>query len=144
MALCESLVHEGNKNKDKIIISDLETQMQTHKTCDSVAGIKDNFPHSQFVWMMGTDNALSFHTWNNWEDILEQIPTLSLYRGEEKTKIMDCTLMQSKTQNHVILSESQNHPLTPHTSYWILDNEVVDISSTQIREEIRQAAENGV
>ena len=51
----------------RINVTNLEAQLNTRYTIDSMKGIKQNFPEKRFVWIMGADNLLQFPQWNNWE-----------------------------------------------------------------------------
>ena len=60
---------EASRHPD-IYVTDIERQMGTHYTVDTLAALKSHFPHTNFIWLMGTDNLLQIHHWQNWERIL--------------------------------------------------------------------------
>src|SRR5690349_15158433 len=46
-----------------IYVTDIEMQMKTRFTVDTLTALKDRFPRTKFVWLMGTDNLLQVHRW---------------------------------------------------------------------------------
>ncbi len=47
----------------------LETAMGTRYTADSLAVLRQRFPKTRFVWLMGADNLGQIHRWQNWRSI---------------------------------------------------------------------------
>ncbi len=47
----------------------LETLMGTRYTADSLALLRQRFPKTRFVWLMGADNLGQIHRWQNWRSI---------------------------------------------------------------------------
>jgi nicotinate-nucleotide adenylyltransferase len=58
----------------RLRVSDIETQMGSQYTFDTVIRLKKRFPQLRFVWIMGTDNLLTFHRWRNWQRLAERVP----------------------------------------------------------------------
>jgi nicotinate-nucleotide adenylyltransferase len=58
----------------RLRVSDIETQMGTRYTLDTVTRLKRRFPALRFVWLMGSDNLLSFHRWRHWQRLAMTIP----------------------------------------------------------------------
>ena len=58
----------------RINVTNLEGQLNTRYTIDSMKKIKESFPEKRFVWIMGADNLLQFPQWNNWEDLFSTVP----------------------------------------------------------------------
>lgn len=116
----------------RIIVSDLETQLGTNTTYDTVRGIRRHFPSTDFVWISGMDNALSLHTWNRWRDLLGEICMVHLSRKPATTLIRACPL-RMLNQRHVVVGKAGLFPLNPRTTYWMMQKKMVNISSTEIR-----------
>lgn len=64
----------------RIRVSDIECQLETQLTADTVAALKARFPHVRFVWIMGADNLLQFHRWAAWREIARMVPIVVLAR----------------------------------------------------------------
>ena len=57
----------------RVKITDLEAQMGTRYTAETLAGLMARYPGVRFVWLMGADNLASFHRWDNWRWIMENV-----------------------------------------------------------------------
>jgi nicotinate-nucleotide adenylyltransferase len=57
-----------------MIVTDVETKLQTHFTIDTLKALKKRFPGVLFVWLMGADNLAGFEQWRGWQDIARLIP----------------------------------------------------------------------
>ncbi len=55
----------------KIIISDIESRLNTIYTSDTLKRLKQKYPRHKFFWLMGTDNLIQLPKWKNWEEIFE-------------------------------------------------------------------------
>jgi nicotinic acid mononucleotide adenylyltransferase len=80
------------------------------------------------------DNALTLHQWNRWKDLLALIPMVHLTRKPATSLIRRCPLRLYARQKHVFVESSGRWPLEAGTTYWMLQNRMVNISSTEIRE----------
>lgn len=61
-------------NDPRIIVSSLEAELGTRFTIDTLAALTAGLATTRFVWLMGSDNALSFTTWRRWRDIANLVP----------------------------------------------------------------------
>ena len=55
----------------RIDVTDLEAQLGTRYTYETVAYLVRRCPQVHFVWIMGADNLRSFHRWQRWRGIAE-------------------------------------------------------------------------
>lgn len=62
-------------------ISNLEQQINTQYTMQTLRYLKRRYPRTTFVWLMGADNLAGFHRWENWADILTHFRVLVLDRA---------------------------------------------------------------
>jgi nicotinate-nucleotide adenylyltransferase len=58
----------------RIAILDLEAQIDTRYTYETIAWLRRHCPGVHFVWIMGADNLRSFHRWQKWQGIAELVP----------------------------------------------------------------------
>lgn len=118
----------------KIIITGMEKDFGTNYSYESIKILKKRFPYTDFAWISGMDNIHNFHLWRNWREILSEICMIHITRQPSLQLVKQCPLRMLATQRHVFLESSSPLPLTPNTSYWLLQNKMLDISSTGIRE----------
>jgi nicotinate (nicotinamide) nucleotide adenylyltransferase len=58
----------------RILVSDLEAQLGTRFTVDSLTVLRRRFPKLHFVWLMGTDNLVQLPRWRDWQKIFTVVP----------------------------------------------------------------------
>lgn len=121
----------------RILVTDLENQLGSSYTYETVQSLRAHFPRTDFVFITGMDNALSFHKWNNWKDILDTMTTCHIARPPAQKLIQNCPLKGLNTQTHITLHRSEKVSLEPKITYWIKQRKMVFLSSTQIRNDYK-------
>jgi nicotinate-nucleotide adenylyltransferase len=58
----------------RIDVIDLEAQIGTRFTYETIAYLVRRCPRARFVWIMGADNLRSFHRWQRWRGIAALVP----------------------------------------------------------------------
>ena len=102
----------------RILVTDIERQLGTYKSIDSVKALKKRFPQTNFTFLAGTDNALYLHKWEEWRSLIKEVPFLFIARPPA-------------------LNLVQNFPakMISHSNIdWILSTKLVDQSSTNLRD----------
>jgi nicotinate-nucleotide adenylyltransferase len=64
----------------RLIVSDIEAQLGTRYTVDTIRALQRRFPGVTFVWLMGSDNLENFHRWRNWQEIARRLPLAVVQR----------------------------------------------------------------
>ena len=126
--LCEDLV-----DHPKVLISDIEKDFGTTITYYSIRKLKTLYPHTQFVWISGMDNALGLHRWHHWQDLLKEICMVHLTRNPARSLVSACPLRMYQKQKHVVIDKGGHYPLDSGTTYWMMQKKMVNVSSTEIR-----------
>jgi nicotinate-nucleotide adenylyltransferase len=107
------ILTEAVKANSFTAVSDIEYHLpKPSYTYRTLRELKKNYPHHRFALIMGSDNAADINTWKHWEEILE---------------------------NHTVyVYPRKNAPCVhPHPGIICVDLPYWDISSTQIREMIK-------
>ena len=108
------------EGEERITVSDLELRREGPSyTYETVEQLHAQYPEDQLILLMGTDMFLSFHQWKNPERILKYAQLGVFYRGTPG----------ERADIHRRKAEMEQQGYTVH----LLQNEVVDISSTQLR-----------
>jgi nicotinate-nucleotide adenylyltransferase len=103
-----------------ITVSDLELRREVPSyTYETVEQLHARYPQDQLILLMGTDMFLSFHQWRYPQRILKHAQLGVFYRG----------IPAEQANIHRVKAEMERQGHTVH----LLQNEVVDISSTQLR-----------
>ena len=58
----------------RIFATDIEVDLETRFTFDTVRALQERFPQTHFVWLMGADNMIELPRWKNWRALMETIP----------------------------------------------------------------------
>ena len=88
-------------------------------TYETVAALRGAYPDAEIFLLMGSDMFLSFQSWKCPEKILADASLGVFYRGEKGEK--------AQVQTPKAALEAAGHRV------WLIENDVVDISSTQLR-----------
>ncbi len=127
--LCASML----KNEPRILATTIEEKLNTTYSHATISKLKTHFPKTDFAWITGMDNAHNLHLWERWKDILAQICIVHITRHPPIKLVKNCPVRMLSSQRHIILVQGGRIPLTPHTTYWLLQKKMINISSTKIR-----------
>ena len=127
-----ALCREINTNP-KIIVTGIEKEFGTNYSYATIKAIKKHFPYTQFAWISGMDNVHNFHLWQYWREFLSEMCMIHVTRHPPLQLVKQCSLRMLSSQKHVFVDHGGAFPLESNTSYWLLQNKAVDISSTEIR-----------
>ena len=58
----------------RVVVTDIEAQLGTRYTGETLAQLFALYPGVQFVWLMGADNLAQFHRWQKWKQIARSLP----------------------------------------------------------------------
>ncbi len=64
----------------RFLVSDLEQQIKTRYTAETLQALRGAFKRGKFVWIMGADSLANLHRWHHWTDIAESLPMAVLAR----------------------------------------------------------------
>ena len=57
-----------------IQVTDIEAELGTSFTSETLTALKDWYPEARFVWLMGADNLCQIHRWRDWSQIFHTVP----------------------------------------------------------------------
>ncbi len=57
-----------------IVVTDIETDLGTRYTADTLTALCGRYPDAKFVWLMGADNLVQIHRWRDWSRIFHTVP----------------------------------------------------------------------
>ncbi len=111
----------------------LEAELGTTYTYETIAGLKTYFPHTDFLWICGMDNAHIFHHWDKWQDIIEMVPVSFIARPPANYLVKACPLRMMHNIPHHHNTAGRQTDLKTRGIYWLKGNKMLDISSTKMR-----------
>ncbi|SHE92620.1 nicotinate-nucleotide adenylyltransferase [Loktanella atrilutea] len=68
----------------RVAITDIEARLGTRITAQTLQALQDRYPGVRFVWLMGADNLVQFHRWNDWRWIMDNVPVGILARPGDR------------------------------------------------------------
>lgn len=64
----------------RVAVTDIEAQLGTRHTAQTIRALRAARPAVRFVWLMGADNLAQFHLWQDWQAIMRMVPVGVLAR----------------------------------------------------------------
>lgn len=100
-----------------VTVSDVEQKLpKPSYSIQTIKYLKAQYPDAEFVFCMGEDSLAQFHTWRDYQEILQE-----------------CDLLVAKRPG--VSHQQVESSILDHVQF--VDHEPLDISSTDIREQIK-------
>jgi nicotinate-nucleotide adenylyltransferase len=110
------LVNIAIENQPKFKASNIEFKLpQPSYTINTLTYLTEKYPNTKFALIMGSDNLENFHKWKNYEEILKRFELYVYPRPE-----------------------NDGGALKNHTNVKLINAPLMEISSTMIRQAIRE------
>lgn len=119
----------------KILVMDLEAKLDTRYTVDTLCKLKQKFPHTRFVWLMGADNLKQIPRWKDWQDIFALVP-IAVFR--RPAYVVGRTLgkaAQRFRRSWMPASRAKSLAGQVAPAWLVLDNQLNSLSATGIRQQ---------
>ena len=113
-----------DNNHFKLSNFEIEREGVTH-TADTVRLLKEEHPECEYFFILGADSLFYIDTWYHPDQILGQIPIIAAVRGDADQEDLKKQIVSLKERY-------------PASQIALLDTPHIEISSTMIRENIRQ------
>ncbi|MCF6273853.1 MAG: nicotinate-nucleotide adenylyltransferase [Rhodobacteraceae bacterium] len=114
----------------RVEISDIETRLNTRYTADTLKALQQRYPRVNFIWLMGADNLASFHKWQEWKWIAQNVPIGVMARPGEQIRA-GLSPMAQQFARYRVAPAALAHSKAPAWS--LIGGPMQDISSTEIR-----------
>ncbi len=117
----------------RIHVTDIEKHLGTRYTADTIPALKIRFPRTRFIWLMGTDNLLQIHRWQEWEKIFLSVPVAVLDRPPRGNTVKSCRALE-RFRSRLLPQDEAARLKHAHAPAWtILHIPLNGQSSTAIR-----------
>ena len=93
----------------RVYVTDIEAQLGTRYTAQTLAALRGKYPKIRFVWLMGADNLAQLHHWQTWRDIMHAVPIGVLARPGDRLAAL--TSKAALTYRHARVKASSRHLL---------------------------------
>jgi nicotinate-nucleotide adenylyltransferase len=117
----------------RVRITDLEAQIGTRYTAQTLARMQALYPGVRFVWLMGADNLVQFSQWQDWQGIMRSVSVGVLARPGQRISARSSKTARVFRRFRLRKSGSRllGHAKAPRWCF--LNVPMVDHSSTKIR-----------
>ncbi len=123
-----------------IRVLDLEAQEDLRYSIDTVRYLKQRFPRTQFVWLMGADNLAGFHRWRAWKTIAKLVPIAVLDRAPYALNALHGRFAQQFHTNRLCPSAAHQLPLKQLPAWVYLSIPRHPLSATALRKKLGSSA----
>lgn len=114
----------------KIIVTDMERELDTQFTVDTLAALRMRFPSTHFVWLIGADNFEQLPRWRRWPQIFENIP-IAVFRRAGFEASGEAAIRFAKARHSAAFAKKL--AAVPPPAWLVLDNPLNLLSATAIR-----------
>lgn len=121
---------------DKLKISEIELEVDSNYTFDTLTYLLGKFKGSKFVWLMGADSLLGVDKWYRWQDFLNMIPLAVFNRGDLKDSYQQCAAYQYIFPNILEEQDAKELIVAGSPSLCFLNIKVHPESATRIRNQL--------
>ena len=121
-----------------IKVKEIEKKINSKYSYQTIKYLNKHYKNLNFFWLMGADNLINFHNWQNAHRIFNEIPIVVFRRYGYNNKALKSNIANFY-KNFRINSKNirlSNFKKTP--AWTIIQNKEIKISSTEIRKQREQ------
>ncbi len=116
----------------RIMATAIEHDLGTVRSYDTLKALRARFTATDFVFLMGSDSAQSFHRWYRWREI-PGLVALGVLGRPPVQEFCRASPLKLSPLAHRHLSRAEAVPLLPGTCYWMSGHALSTLSSTLLR-----------
>lgn len=124
----------------RVVISDIEAQIDSRFTYDTLFWLRQRAPRVHFVWIMGADNLSQFHLWRSWRAIAGLVPIAVVDRPGSTLKAISSPAGAALARWRVPERDAARFATMAPPALIFLHGPRSGLSSTALRSERRGAA----
>ena len=114
----------------RVTVTDMEARLGTRHTAHTLRALMRRYPGVRFVWLMGADNLVQFHRWDDWRWIMKNVPVGVLARpGSGVTGLLGRAARAFRGGR--VAPDVLGRSMAPAWSF--ADLPMIDVSSSDIR-----------
>lgn len=117
----------------RVTVTDLEAQIGTRYTAETLHWLIRHRPGVRFVWLMGADNLAQFHRWQEWERIMEMVPVGVLARPETRISAQMSKVARIHAADRLPPSQARRLGRATPPAWCFVNMPLVALSSSAIR-----------
>ena len=122
------------KNKP-IKIKEIEKKINSKFSYQTIKYLNNYYRNINFFWLMGADNLINFHNWQNADKIFSEIPVVVFRRYGYNNKALKSYTSNIYKNFRVINKNLHIKDFKKLPAWTIIKNKEIRISSTEIRKQ---------
>ena len=116
-----------------IQIKEIEKKIGSDYSYKTINYILRHYKNIKFFWLMGADNLISFHKWQKWQKIFDNMSIVIFKRHGYNTKALKSIASNKYVHKRISKSKINLEDFDILPSWTIIENKEIKISSTEIR-----------
>ena len=117
----------------KIKLSSIELKNNFHYSFQVLKFLQQRKRHIKFIWVMGEDNIIQFHLWENWQWVARNVRIAVIARGKNRSLVNSSIFAQKYRAFRLKSSQSVQLQFFKPPVWCIVDSKKVNLSSTDLR-----------
>ncbi|MEM9575860.1 MAG: nicotinate-nucleotide adenylyltransferase [Pseudomonadota bacterium] len=117
----------------KVTVTDIEAELGTRYTAETITALRARYPGVRFVWLMGADNLAQFHRWQDWRQIARTVPLGILARPGDRMRARMSPAARFLAQYRIAGHASQLLGRADAPAWCYVNVPMVDLSSSDLR-----------
>ncbi|MGQ5719535.1 nicotinate-nucleotide adenylyltransferase [Pseudochrobactrum asaccharolyticum] len=130
IALSEDLISDK-----RIHVTAFEASYQVRYTADTLALVRQHNPDKHLVWVMGADNLMNFHHWQEWDEIARTYPIAVINRPGSNMAAEDSVMAQQFSAARLPEADAARLATQQAPAWVFIHGPQSELSSTQLREQ---------
>lgn len=118
-----------------IKVSSLENKINSKYSHETIDYIKNHYKNIKFFWLMGADNLIDFHSWQNWQKIFNDISIVIFKRHGYNNKALNSIALKKFSQFQITYNPINQLHFSKLPSWTWINNREINISSSEIRKQ---------
>jgi nicotinate-nucleotide adenylyltransferase len=116
-----------------IEVTGFETQLKSPYTWATIAFLRQRYPRTRFVWVMGADNLATFNNWQHWRRISAMVPIAVVDRPGWRLRALSSPAAHFLARSRLPESMARGLPSCTPPAWVLLSAKLSQASSTAIR-----------
>ena len=118
-----------------ILIKEIEKKINSKNSHYTIEYLQHYYSNIKFYWLMGADNLVNFHQWQNWRKFFNQI-SIVIFRRHRYNNVALKSIASKTFANYQIKANQLNQMQFASLPSWaFVQNKEIRISSTEIRKQ---------
>ncbi len=124
-------------------VTEIERELGTRYTADTLRALKKRFPGYRFVWIMGADNLIDIPRWHDWPAIFETVPVAVFARPAYSFKALISKAAKRFARRRLNENRAAELAGVKPPAWVFLHIPLSTASATRIRDETRGGSKSG-